>query len=391
MYTVTIVDDESISQEIIQNFIETHLSNYRVENICSTGQEALETFKHNPTDIVLTDIRMPIMDGLTMIEQLNKISKNYIPIIISAYNEFEYAKSAMRLGVTYFLLKPLDFNELTQALSAAAHSVDLKFITSNAVTTLDDNQEMYMTNILSGKYVDLKTAAENFSSLNFPFSYEHACGIYIQVNFINIQNWIYGKEALIMAITNMINLLYSPLFSLPLFRKKESCNYMIVKEFDTIPDFSYFTEQVQQTLDITINVSLLLVFNSIEHLRLKSESNFPSDFMDENTIHSSINAAIAYMNEHYMEDLSRDDVAGKVYMSGAHFSRSFKIVTNTSYKDYLTEIRMRKAIELLKTNMKIQDIARKVGYPTPNRFNINFRYYTSFSPTEYRLQVLKMM
>ena len=97
------------------------------------------------------------------------------------------------------------------------------------------------------------------------------------------------------------------------------------------------------------------------------------------------------MQEHYAEDLTRDHVAEKVYMSGAHFSRCFKLITSVSYKDYLTEIRMQKAIELLKTNARISDIAQKVGYNNPNRFNVNFRHYTSYTPSEYRTYVLKML
>ena len=114
--------------------------------------------------------------------------------------------------------------------------------------------------------------------------------------------------------------------------------------------------------------------------------------MAENpNIQTAIDTAIAYMKEHCDEDLTRDDMAKKVYMSDAHFSRCFKMVTQTTYKDYLTKIRMQRAIELLKTDMKIQDISQKVGYPNPNRFNINFRHYTSYTPSEYRSQVLKMM
>ena len=52
---------------------------------------------------------------------------------------------------------------------------------------------------------------------------------------------------------------------------------------------------------------------------------------------------------------------------------------------------MQKAMELLKTNIRVADIAERVGYPNPNRFNINFRHYTSYTPSEYRTYVLKMI
>ena len=404
MYKVMIVDDEVISQEIIQEFIESYLPDYQVVSICSNGQEALETFQHAPADIVITDIRMPVMDGLTLIEELNKLSKNYVPIIVSSYSEFEYAKSAMRLGVTYFLLKPLDFKELTHTLTASARSLDFKYLTSSTLTWLDDDRELYMTNILSGKYTVQETAMEHFSALDFPFSYEQSGGMCVQIHFLNTENWIYGKDTLLTAIANLMNLLYSPRFLLPLFRQKSKCDYLFIQEDHSMPDFQQLTEQVKQILGIAISAQPLFHFTSIEQLRIGNYSRIFSELkeeillseeepqdIDKNTIQANIENAIAYMKEHYAEDLSRDDVAEKVYMSGAHFSRCFKMVTNTSYKDYLTEIRMQKAIELLKTNMKIQDIVQQVGYPAPNRFNINFRHYTSYSPSEYRIHVLKMM
>ena len=92
-----------------------------------------------------------------------------------------------------------------------------------------------------------------------------------------------------------------------------------------------------------------------------------------------------------MEDLTRDDVASKVFMCGAHFSRCFKKETGITYLDYLIDLRMKKAIELLQTNCKIQDIAKKIGYTSQNRFIINFRHYTSYTPSEYRRKVLNIM
>lgn len=71
-------------------------------------------------------------------------------------------------------------------------------------------------------------------------------------------------------------------------------------------------------------------------------------------------------------------------MSGSHFSRCFRMVTNTSYTDYVIEFRMKKAMELLKTSLSIQEIAQRVGYSNANRFTINFRHYASCTPTEYR-------
>lgn len=400
MYRIMIVDDEITSQDMIHNYIKTKLPMYQVTSICQNGAEALETFQLCPADILLVDIRMPIMDGLTFIQKLNDISTNVVPIIISSYGDFSYAQTAMRLGVVHYLLKPLDFHELSHALDAAAQTLNFKRISYNPLSLSDDNQELYLYNLLKGMYKDKGTALNDFSELAFPFSYNKNSGLYIRIDFHNVDKWIYGWDTLLTALTNLIRMLFSPIFVLPTFRRKNGCDYIFICD-DTVPtDFKALSEQVQQLLNITVSAQTIHSFPSIEQLRITALDTCDiesikeleeTESLDNTAIKSNIENAIAYLQEHYAEDLTRDCVAEKVYMSGSHFSRCFKMITGVSYKDYITEIRMKNAIELLKTSARISDIAQKVGYNNPNRFNVNFRHYTSYTPSEYRTYVLKML
>lgn len=407
MYQIMIVDDEISSQDMVQKYIEARLPACQIIHVCNNGAEALEAFRQAPADIILVDIRMPIMNGLELIEQLNKITSDYVPIIISSYGEFEYAKTAMRMGVTHYLLKPLDFKELTSALQAASQTLSFKRIPHPPVQ--DDDQELYLMNLLAGKYTDRSTAVSHFGKLGFPFTYDNSGnGFYVHIDFLNTDGWIYGHDSLLTAIGNLIRLQYMPLFSLPLFGNQEHCDYFILAAADNLIDFPALCEQIRQLLGISLNLKLQLDFTSIEQLRLAAlREKLPqlSDAVaadiyntedtsldtDNDLIRTSIENAISFMKENYASDLTRDMVAESVYMSGAHFSRCFKQITGTAYKDYLIEIRMQKAVELLKTNRKISEIALRVGYPNPNRFNINFRHYTSYTPSEYRIRVLKMI
>lgn len=401
MYRIMIIDDEITSQNMICNFIKSKLPMYEVTDICSNGQEALTAFRRCPADILLVDIRMPIMDGLTFIEKLSEITTDMVPIVISSYGEFSYAQTAMRLGVAHYLLKPLDFKELTHALEAATQTLKFKRITHAANTLLDDNQEIYIHDILCGRYAHEEAAEQDFAQLAFPFSYNADSGLYIRIEFLNTDQWIYGNDSMVTAVANLINLIYTPVFLLPTFRRANSCDYLLICRDTTSVDFDELLQQVQQLLKCSIAVQPLLHFLSMEQLRtvahttpmLNTPVNRTQSMEDlENSIsETGIRNAIAYMQEHYAEDLTRDIMAEKVYMSGAHFSRCFKMIMGIPYKDYLTELRMQKAIQLLKTNTKIADIAQQVGYPNPNRFNINFRHYTSYTPSEYRTYVLKML
>ena len=408
MYKIMIVDDELSSQDMLQRFIDSKLPNYEVTDICNNGLEALSAFQQRPADIVLLDIRMPMMDGLTFLEHLNKVTRDFVAIVISSFGEFEYAKTAMRLGVSHYLLKPVDFIELTQALEAASQSLGYKRIAYTPPSIfLDDIQELYFQNILNGRYTDSEAALHDFSKAKLPVSYDDTKGLYIQVDFLDTVKWTYGQDALVTATGNLISLLYQPLFLIPVMQEQNNCHYIMF--CDDIPDsMDLLCQQMQSLLHIMVSAKLLCSFASIEQLRTTILTQPPAaviasptieevipeeDFIDmpEYVLNQRIENAIAYIHQHYGKDLTRDTVAAAVYMSGAHFSRCFKTITGVSYKDYLTEVRMQKAMELLKTNMKISDISSRVGYPNPNRFNINFRHYTSYTPSEYRIHVLKML
>lgn len=393
-----IVDDETSSQDILRKYIETRHPTCQVCSICSNGQEALETFSITPVDIVLVDISMPLMNGLTLIEKLNELTYDYVAIIISGYGEFEYAKTAMRLGVAHYLLKPVDFRELTHSLEAAQHTLLFNRLARNALTWQNDDRESFFMNILQGNYTDRTVAQKHFEELSLPFSYEEHPGVCVKILFTQTAKWAYGRDAMYTAVGNMINMTYQPLFHLSLFREKESCEYLFIPNAYIPNSFDALCDNIKTILHITVEICSISTFSSIEQLRSRSDTvNYRKDSdlqlqgSENANIQTTIENAISYMKEHCAEDLTRDDVAKKVYMSGAHFSRCFKLITETTYKDYLTKIRMQKAIELLKTDMRIQDISQQVGYPNPNRFNINFRHYTTYTPSEYRSQVLKMM
>lgn len=123
MYRIMIVDDEKAAQDTIRKYIEARLPEFEICAVADNGLEALKTFLRTPADIVFIDIRMPLMDGLTLIGKLNKITRNYIPIIVSSYGEFEYAQTAMQLGVSRYLLKPIDFDEMTESLKTACQAL----------------------------------------------------------------------------------------------------------------------------------------------------------------------------------------------------------------------------------------------------------------------------
>ena len=95
--------------------------------------------------------------------------------------------------------------------------------------------------------------------------------------------------------------------------------------------------------------------------------------------------AIKHLNKHFTEEICLNDIAQKFFMSPSFFRRLFKSVTTNTFTEYITELRLSKAKDLLRnTNMKVMDICLDVGFNNVNHFNRLFRQYTGMTPLKYR-------
>jgi two-component system response regulator YesN len=122
MYKVMIVDDEEWVVESIMLSIDWRKFDFEVVGCAYNGMEAFEKIKQLMPDVVLTDIRMPRMNGLELINKVNELHLDICFIIISAYAEFSYAIKALNFGALGYCLKPIDNIELIKVLEKAKSS-----------------------------------------------------------------------------------------------------------------------------------------------------------------------------------------------------------------------------------------------------------------------------
>lgn len=126
MLRLIIVDDEKIIRESIRSLIDWESLGIEVVGVCKNGLEAYDAILDSYPDIVLTDIKMPGLSGLELIEKLNDTRENIQFIILSGYSEFEYAKQAMRFGIRHYLLKPCNENQIIEAIEDVKKACYLK-------------------------------------------------------------------------------------------------------------------------------------------------------------------------------------------------------------------------------------------------------------------------
>lgn len=129
---ILIVEDESRIREGMAKLISSY-TEYEVVGQARNGREGLELIKLYHPDLVITDIRMPEVDGLQMIQQIQAEKINIRTVILSGYSEFEYAKQAINLGVKDYLLKPIGVEDVTKLLQRMAEEINYE-INSEKVT-----------------------------------------------------------------------------------------------------------------------------------------------------------------------------------------------------------------------------------------------------------------
>jgi len=115
MYKVLIIEDEDMIRKGLRYTFDWLKRDCVVIGEAADGKEGLKKIESLNPDIVLLDVVMPVMDGITMLED-SKSKYSFSTIIISGYDEFEYAKKAIKLEVSEYLLKPVDHEELSLAL-----------------------------------------------------------------------------------------------------------------------------------------------------------------------------------------------------------------------------------------------------------------------------------
>lgn len=128
MYKVVIIDDEPIIVTGLTKMLPWERYGCEVAGTAANGLEGLSVIREKKPDIVISDIYMPRMDGLSMAAALKSEFENMELTILTGYRDFELAQQAIKLGVTRFVLKPSDMQELEEAISVMVNNLKKKGI-----------------------------------------------------------------------------------------------------------------------------------------------------------------------------------------------------------------------------------------------------------------------
>lgn len=124
MYQVLIVDDEMPALRYMNAIVEKYAPGFAVAQTCVSGEAALSYMKEHPVDLLLTDISMPSMDGISLALKAREMHSGIHIIIVTGYADFEYAKGAIRASVDDYILKPVSVSQMREVLDKLRLTLD---------------------------------------------------------------------------------------------------------------------------------------------------------------------------------------------------------------------------------------------------------------------------
>jgi two-component system response regulator YesN len=139
MYTLLLVDDEADVREGIQSEIDWAALGFTVIGVAENGREATEIIERQPPDVVVTDIRMPFMDGLALSSWIRERYPSIRIVILTGFDEFEYAQKAVKLLIDEYVLKPFTSEELMQALVKVKERLDQESARREDIAALEEH------------------------------------------------------------------------------------------------------------------------------------------------------------------------------------------------------------------------------------------------------------
>ena len=165
MYSVLVVDDEIRQREAVIKSVDWEKAGFNVVGDAENGIEAIEQLEKLEPDLILTDIKMPLMTGLELAARAREIRPATKFVILSGYDDFEYAQEAFKYNVIRYLLKPISASELTSELEKIKSEMDKEFEMlktggSNEETELRLKKAEFLLPLLLGTGEDVYSSSQ---------------------------------------------------------------------------------------------------------------------------------------------------------------------------------------------------------------------------------------
>ena len=396
MYRILLVDDEYYYREALKDTISWEAYGCCICGEANNGAVGIEKARELQPDIILTDVSMPFMDGLQMIEEIQKFLPDAVFAVVTGYSEFEYARRGMELGIKHLILKPISDQELIEILTQIVKELDTRKEAKKEYSSLRfwadknarNNQREFLEMLLDGSgEITTERFLYECENLQLPIQnggYTVCC---IRVNNsapmrLTAQEW---EEK----IQKMLD------------EELSSHNYVLhctpqclrIVFFDMAPQA--WDEIQMRTLMQKVQIKCMrelvctvvagvggycLDYTELPQSRAEAERS-----MREITTSDLITRMLKYIHENYSDaDLTLYKIADDLYSNYSYLSAQFAKEIGLSASQYISKFRMTKAADALRSGEdNMVRIACDVGYMDVKYFYRCFKKEFGITPYQY--------
>ena len=354
---ILIADDEKISREGIRDCVNWSKYDMEVVYCAKDGKEALDYISEHPIDVLITDIRMPVIDGLDLIRQIHNKNTDISVIIVSGYDDFSYAQKAIQFGVSEYLLKPFSIEELVNVLCSIsekrAQNISRIHVDSKEKESFDDSSRGLFNEIGEEIVAALRENDRDMMKNHSKRMYD-----LFTINGYSLELY---KRMMIKSI------------------------HMIVQKIQKLIDYDlvYFNDaerlmeiaDVQNGRDVKERYELFLneIFDYMDMIE------------DEHSGSLVRRTKQIVLDKYSDKEMTLNNIAERLSVTPNYLGRLFKQQSGTAFSDYVEQVRMMQAQKLLKeTNKKIYEVASECGYNDGQYFAKAFKKYTGKTPNRFR-------
>lgn len=429
------MEDEALVAKGISRFLlQSHLNVKKVD-IALNGFEALDYIRMESYDLVLSDIQMSGMNGLELMEALLMEDQDLPVIFITAHEDFDYAKHALRLGAKDYLVKPVEFGQLIQVTGGVlegreqARKKKLEQLVRDKYK-MDDMLTMrtcLLQELVSGYHLsetERRGLLEDAGiRLEGPFLCVLAMKLDLDKGGFSNKSWHTVRDRNLMQYA-ALNVAEECMRAWDAVSFYGSDGLLAILQWNEPleadshhKELRTLCESIEASIKLYLNVDSSVACSTVgkgidqlpmlyrDAIRLADEraeaggrmnteseddpeqaaltdDNFPTKERD----HAVIRQAVNFVKANYAnKGLKLQDIANAVHVSPNYLSYLFKKMKGINLWDYLTDLRMEEAKRLLiDTDLKRYHIADTVGYESPEHFSRIFKRYYGVSPAEFR-------
>ncbi|WP_299094056.1 response regulator [uncultured Metabacillus sp.] len=377
---VLIVDDEFNVRDVIRQL--GQWEKYGITDLfeACNGEEAKRIIMKENPEMILTDVKMPGISGLELIEWLDSISYNGKVILITGFDDYSYMRKAIQCGSFDYLLKPIEADAFNHTLAEAVRSWEKEEEDRHYKESYEDVKRLRMNQVVTAACVgELFNSNELVSYLPPSEKYDLTLISFYQMHHAYPYIQLLDDELIIQKLGNAFAL-----------QTDHSLCLVITKHGKWLE----IEEWISQQFDIPVRLvngdpissltELPIAFQSLQ--KALEEQTFRSiNRLNDLDEARRIKDIVSYVEKYYMDELSLEKLSNRFFLSREHISRKFKQETGMPLSKYMMNLRINQAkCWLIETEESIFSISTMLGYQDEKYFSKLFKKVVGMTPFEYR-------